>query len=503
MVFYRKYRPQKISELDITKVRERLSSILKSGDIPHAFLFAGPKGLGKTSAARILAKAINCERLASSKPESVSKNKKLNSSSYSLDAGIEPCNACDVCTSITNGSNLDVIEIDAASNRGIEEIRALREKIKFSPVSLKKKIYIIDEVHMLTIEAFNALLKTLEEPPSHAVFILCTTEPWRLPDTIISRTFFVQFEKPIFEELKRSLERVVKGEKLEIDENLYEQIHVYSEGSFRDAAKIIEELSLSSEGKAITRELFESVFKAGTIKNEVESLLKYLASRKVKDALQIVENLSQNGVDFRMVIEKAVDCLRINLLSKSGIDESKEKEASLEDLNELSIGEINNLTELFSKAYKDLRFSVLPSLPLEMLIVKWCVIKEDQISNPSASLPSNHLRAGMARIKDQKLEEDNIDDRQNKTNSLSQKPSDSSDDFLKRLIEEVKKENHTIAGILRGCKLVERGEKNFKLETGYKFHFEKLSDVNVRRIIEKKASEILEKEISVNIQMKK
>src|SRR3990167_4943059 len=153
MVFYLKYRPRKISELDSLVLREKLGEVLKGkipDKIPHAFLFTGPKGLGKTSTARIIAKSINCTSRKGSE--------------------FEPCNRCSSCKSIDNGSNLDVLEIDGASNRGIDEIRDLREKIRLSPVSAKKKIYIIDEIHMLTTEAFNALLKTLEEPPNHAVF---------------------------------------------------------------------------------------------------------------------------------------------------------------------------------------------------------------------------------------------------------------------------------------------------------------------------------------------
>src|SRR3990167_555527 len=164
MVFYLKYRPKKISELDSSLLVERLESILKGkvpDKIPHAFLFTGPKGLGKTSTARILAKSINCT------------NRK--------GAEIEPCNKCSSCNAINTGSNLDVMEIDGASNRGIDEIRDLREKIRLAPLSSLKKIYIIDEVHMLTTEAFNALLKTLEEPPKHAFFILCTTEGQKVP----------------------------------------------------------------------------------------------------------------------------------------------------------------------------------------------------------------------------------------------------------------------------------------------------------------------------------
>ena len=196
MVFYLKYRPQKIEDLDSLEVKERLSKVLSSKSLPHAFLFTGPKGLGKTSTARIVAKSINCEKKGT---------------------GSEPCNKCESCKSITDGTNLDVIEIDGASNRGIDEIRDLREKIRLTPASSPKKIYIIDEVHMLTTEAFNALLKTLEEPPAHVVFILCTTEPQKVPPTIISRCFHVIFKRASETELMSSFNRIVKGEGLNID----------------------------------------------------------------------------------------------------------------------------------------------------------------------------------------------------------------------------------------------------------------------------------------------
>src|SRR6266480_4765989 len=197
MVFYRKYRPQCIDDLDSSTVRETLHAVLQK-NIPHAFLFTGPKGLGKTSTARIIAKVVNCEK----------RKKGL----------IEPCNECDQCVAITSGTNVDILEIDAASNRGIDEIRELKEKIRLAPVSAQKKVYIIDEVHMLTTEAFNALLKTLEEPPEHAMFILCTTEQAKVPETIVSRCFHIAFKKATDEELVRSFKRIVSGEKLKADD---------------------------------------------------------------------------------------------------------------------------------------------------------------------------------------------------------------------------------------------------------------------------------------------
>ena len=188
MTLYLKYRPQKISELDLTEVREHLGAILGSGrDLPHAWLFTGPRGTGKTSAARILAKMVN------------GNDKDLNKE-------------------IEMGNCLDVVEIDAASNRGIDEIRELREKIGLAPMRAKFKVYIIDEVHMLTTEAANALLKTLEEPPKHAVFVLCTTDPSKLPETVVSRCTRIAFNKPTIEELGGKLRGVAKGEKVKIKE---------------------------------------------------------------------------------------------------------------------------------------------------------------------------------------------------------------------------------------------------------------------------------------------
>jgi len=254
MTFYLKYRPQKLDDLDILSVRNTLVNILKSGTIPHAYLFAGPKGTGKTSAARILAKAINCE----------SKN--------------PPCNKCDQCVSITNGTNIDVIEMDAASNRGIDDIRALRDIIKLAPAKAKSKIYIIDEAHMLTIEASNALLKTLEEPPSHVYFILATTNPEKLIETIKSRTTLIQFTKATTEETKRSLKRIIKKEKfitksvMLIKNEELDQIIKLSEGSFRDAVKLLELYAkdsgfLKNVGSFNVDELIKSLFEKNSNAN--------------------------------------------------------------------------------------------------------------------------------------------------------------------------------------------------------------------------------------------
>ncbi|MCX6725760.1 MAG: DNA polymerase III subunit gamma/tau [Candidatus Shapirobacteria bacterium] len=285
--FYLKYRPQKVSDLDLTDVRENLQKILKSQKVPHAFLFSGPKGTGKTSAARIIAKTINCP------------HKKEND---------EPCNKCDICQEITSGSAMDLIEIDAASNRGIDDIRSLREKIKLSPARCQYKVYIIDEVHMLTTEAFNALLKTLEEPPAHAVFILCTTEAHKLPKTIISRCLQIKFRKSKPEELVHSLERVVKGEKLNLEKGVLESIAKEADGSFRDGQKILDQLATGQEKIS----LIESEKLLGQIEElKPEKLLVFIAQKEAKKALLEIDRIVNFGADLDVYLQNLLEKLRL------------------------------------------------------------------------------------------------------------------------------------------------------------------------------------------------
>ena len=236
IAYYLKYRPQSLNDLVGQEiVKKTLQAAFESHKLSHAYLLTGPRGTGKTSTARILAKMVNC----------LGKN--------------PPCNKCTTCLTITDGSNLDLIEIDAASNRGIEDIRALREKVRLSPTSSKKKVYIIDEVHMLTTEAFNALLKTLEEPPAHALFILATTDASKLPQTILSRVQRLDFKLATMSQLFEALEKISKVEKIDIEEGALNLIARKGEGSFRDAIKLLDQIS-SMEGK-ITSEILEKFLK--------------------------------------------------------------------------------------------------------------------------------------------------------------------------------------------------------------------------------------------------
>ena len=385
MVYYRTYRPQKISDLDKADVRERLSSVFSRGEVPHAFLFIGPRGTGKTSAARIVAKLLNCEKLEvgnskidrevglsdnlkKKKMSSPSKNQhiKLHNQTSNLQlqtSRIEPCNQCENCLAIARGNHIDVYEIDAASNRGIDEIRDLRERISLSPAMGRKKVYIIDEVHMLTTEAFNALLKTLEEPPPHVSFILATTEAHKLPKTIVSRCFVLRFTRANDEEIIRSLRRVVNGEKLAISDDALSVIARAADGSFRDATKLLEQ---AVSERALEKKEIEKL--TGAYFDD--EILLLLSAKKTKEALEYIQQRETDGVDFIALIAGLVERLHGMLLAKHGI-ELNDQTINLPN-DQFKTDDIDRLIRLLSRAYLETKTSFIPSLPLELAVIEYC-----------------------------------------------------------------------------------------------------------------------------------
>ena len=468
MVFYLKYRPRKISDLDSEALRQRLEKVLKGNlvdNIPHAFLFTGPKGLGKTSTARIIAKSINC---INRKPQE-----------------FEPCNKCSSCKSIDNSSNLDILEIDGASNRGIDEIRDLREKIRLSPVSSIKKIYIIDEVHMLTAEAFNALLKTLEEPPAHAVFVMCTTEPQKIPETISSRCFHIRFTRATDEELINSFKRILKSEGIKADDKVLKEIAQLSDGSFRDGVKILEELSI--ETKIIKEEDVENKYNLKAISKNTIELINSLEKKDVENGIKILEELAIQGTDFKIFIEYLINELHKKLLNQIKDGTTKEIMNTKTCINEIV------------KAYTNLRYSVLPQLPLEIAVIDICSTDnisinestiEDTVTESKNLNPSTQVNV---------LETKTITEKSDKTSYIL---ASGNDKILEELINKVKKVNFSIAGFLRSCTVEKYTKNELILSTEYRFHKEKLSDKKVLDVLEKSMKELNGKEIKVSIVLK-
>jgi len=507
MAYYLKYRPQTISDLDNENVREILLSVLSQEDVPHAYLFTGPKGLGKTSSARIVAKAVNCERIARSTSEVGEKNTKKTKSTTHVPQptnDIEPCNQCDMCVSITNGSNMDILEIDAASNRGIDEIRDLREKIWLAPSRASKKVYIIDEVHMLTTEAFNALLKTLEEPPKHALFILATTEPHKVPETIISRCLHVSFRLATSEELVRSLQRIVDGEGIMIDQKPLEDIADLSDGGFRDGAKILEELVSLSKNKTIDKDLFEKRFHTVSIKNAANTLLIAFGKRDTKKGFEIIHNLTRDGIDFSYLLTTLLSILHTILLVKAGvkIDNHFEKTASL-----FSMSDIRVLFTLLQTAASDMKYSVIPQLPFELALIEYAAEKKEKVISDKQIEQKVEEKIDEVTLKTLRKEAGSLAKKQLLTqapekkspvepketengNLLSyQAEGDLTDewisDFWQGVIHKMKEYNHTLAGVMRGCRVKSFDRKTLVIETKFTFHKDRLSEEKTLLALEK------------------
>lgn len=347
-VFALKYRPQNFDEvIGQPHVIRTLKNSIKAERVVHAYLFSGPRGVGKTTTARLLAKALNCAQGPTAKP----------------------CNNCEHCQAIQSGHALDVLEIDGASNRGIDEIRELRERVRYTPAHGRYKIYIIDEVHMLTDQAFNALLKTLEEPPKHVIFIFATTAPYKIPLTILDRCQRFNFRKIAIVEIVARITEIAKLEKIEIDAAASYLIAQKVDGSLRDALSILEQLVPYAEGK-IKEEHIREVLGLPAA-DLFSKLTNYILKRDLANLLTLVRETIDQGIAPKEFISGLTDYLRVLFLFKAGSQvELKLPEISKKQATEFKMQHLLRVIRFLFDTEKDMRGALSPEIYLEQALLK-------------------------------------------------------------------------------------------------------------------------------------
>ena len=507
LVLARKWRPQVFEDVVGQRpITQTLQNAISQKRVAHAFLFTGARGVGKTSTARILAKALNCE----GGPQ------------------INPCNQCTTCHEISSGTSMDVIEIDGASNRGIDEIRELRENVRYTPAKSRYKIYIIDEVHMLTREAFNALLKTLEEPPAHIIFVFATTEPHKIPATILSRCQRYDFKRIPLKEIIGSLKRIIEEEKVQISQRGLFSIAQESEGSLRDAQSLLDQL-ISYGGKEIRDEDVAEVL--GLIDRKIlNDTIEAISHRDAERCMEIVEHVYHYGYDLQHFCRELLQYFRNLILMKvsqhpEGLMELPKEEFEIlkKQAETFQFDQLNHLFSLLLKGEEEVAQSTFPRVILEMTLIRMATLRPilpiDEILKKLESLSkAEHPTVKAIDEKFEELEEEEqpkevIEEVESRTLERTADPNDSQKETLKgeesqkvreetwkRLVDFTRAKNPILGSFLALGNLVHMSEE--KIEIGFEkdsFHYDRMTEKENRSQLESICQDYFKRKMKVII----
>jgi DNA polymerase III subunit gamma/tau len=507
MALYHIHRPQTFDSIvGQYHIIRTLKNQVISGKVAHAYLFSGPRGIGKTTSARVLAKAVNClDRKAD-------------------DA--EPCNTCSSCTSITDGRAIDIIEIDAASHTGVDNVREnIIDNARFRPTTAKMKVFIIDEVHMLSTGAFNALLKTLEEPPSHVMFILATTEKHKLPDTIISRCQRFDFENISYEDMRSHIVYIAKTEKVKINQSVIDRVIAKSDGCARDAVSLIDQLMATGE-EDITDDIASSILPSSNI-DELLRFTESMVNRSVDGGLSILREVCRTNINLDNFAKELINILRITLITKldptgdaSGSYLSPDVKNQLSTITKQINGqELVKLIDLFVRRRQEIKSSPISVLPLELAVVEWCDTSpttheldttrtDDASDSPQKKSKVTKKTTELPAItKTDKIEDvTRTDHKQNenieKDNQKKPKTEISKTVKMDLTLDQVKaswedfilalgNSSISIKFILRNAKIISKTNSTIEIGVPYKFHVDTLSETSCKKKIETTLSETL------------
>ncbi len=501
LVFARKWRPQVFDDIiGQEHITTTLQNAIKQDRVAHAYILCGPRGIGKTTTARIFSKALNCEK--GPKPH--------------------PCNKCASCKDITASRSVDVIEIDGASNRGIDEIRNLKESVKFLPQSGRFKIYIIDEVHMLTTEAFNALLKTLEEPPAHVKFIFATTAAYKVIPTILSRCQRFNFRRLSSQDIVKKLEQIAKSENITIDEQVLFNIARQASGSMRDAESIMDQLATYCKNK-ITTEDANSML--GLIEQDMlHTFTRHIIDKDTASAIKFINAITDEGIDLNQFVLSLIEYFRNAMFIKEGKDLYPIIDLTEEEIKRIS-AQVQPLTRedilyaLYSmiNTSNSMRTHSMPKIALELMAIKLSqkdsIVSLNEITSRLSSMEKNNTNNFAAGFKPRQEKENctqintpepDLAVAQNLDNDLEPRPElYHVREALAQAIKNIKQEKIYIASCLEEGRLVDfkNNTVTFAFLKKNTFHKESLEKPQNRELIEVNFSKILSAKIKVEFML--